>query len=78
MLGHGLLTYSLKQVSAELVSVTTLAVPILATVLAMIFFSQTVSLFNGFAFLIVLIGIYLSISTPRAVVSLEADGQSQV
>ena len=62
MMGHGLLTYSLKQFSAGFVSVALLAVPVIAAILAMLLFAQTITIFNGFAFLVVLIGIYLSVS----------------
>jgi drug/metabolite transporter (DMT)-like permease len=64
MLGHGMLTYSLKQFSAGFVSVALLAVPLIAAVLALVIFAQTISVFNGLAFLVVLIGIYLSVSAP--------------
>lgn len=65
MLGHGLLTYSLRQISAGLVSVATLAIPIIAAVLAMVLFSQTISQFNSVAFVTVLIGIYLAVSASK-------------
>ena len=65
VMGHGLLTYSLKQFSSELVSVSMLAIPVLSAILAMLLFAQQISLFNGFAFLLVLAGIYLSISAPQ-------------
>lgn len=65
VIGHGLLTYSLKQFSSGLVSVSMLAIPMIATMLAMFLFSQPLSLLNGIAFLIVLLGIYLAISVPK-------------
>lgn len=65
VIGHGLLTYSLKQFSSGLVSVSMLAIPMIATMLAMFLFSQPLSLLNGVAFLIVLLGIYLAISVPK-------------
>ncbi len=64
MLGHGLLVYSLKRFSASLISVATLAVPILSAILALLVFSETIKIFEGLAFTIVLIGIYLSVSAP--------------
>lgn len=64
IIGHGLLTYSLKQFSSGLVSVSMLAIPMIATVLAMLLFAQHLSLLNGIAFLIVLLGIYLAVSAP--------------
>lgn len=63
--GHGLLTYSLKQFSAGLVSVALLAVPMIAAGLAMVIFGQTVSLGNAIAFLVVLVGIYLTVTAPK-------------
>ncbi len=62
VIGHGLLTYSLKQFSSGLVSVSMLAIPAIAAILAMFIFCEYLSLLNWFAFLIVLSGIYLSVS----------------
>ncbi|UBF30050.1 DMT family transporter (plasmid) [Kovacikia minuta CCNUW1] len=62
IIGHGLLTYSLKHFSASLVAVAMLAVPGIAAGFAMVLFGQTISILNGFAFLVVLLGIYLSVS----------------
>ncbi|WP_058995620.1 DMT family transporter [Leptolyngbya sp. NIES-2104] len=63
--GHGLLTYSLKQFSAGLVSVALLAVPMIAAGLAMVLFGQMIQWGNAIAFLVVLIGIYLTVSAPK-------------
>lgn len=65
VIGHGLLTYSLKQFSSGVVSVSMLAIPAIAAILAMFIFKEQLSLLNWFAFLIVLIGIYLSVSASR-------------
>jgi len=65
VIGHGLLTYSLKQFSSGLVAVSMLAIPMIATVLAMVLFAQPLSLLNSVAFLIVLMGIYLAVSAPK-------------
>jgi drug/metabolite transporter (DMT)-like permease len=62
VIGHGLLTYSLKQFSSGLVSVSMLAIPIIAALLSIVLFGERLSLINGVAFLVVLFGIYLSIS----------------
>lgn len=64
--GHGLLTYSLKQFSAGLISVALLAVPIIAAGLAMVVFGQTISIESAIAFLVVLTGIYLTVTAPKA------------
>ncbi|WP_316788649.1 DMT family transporter [Thermoleptolyngbya oregonensis] len=60
--GHGLITYSLKRFSAGVVSVVLLAVPIISAGLALVAFSQTISLMDAIAFAVVLTGIYLSIT----------------
>jgi len=65
VIGHGLLTYSLKQFSSGLVSVSMLSVPMLSAVLAMVLFSEKLNLINWCAFAIVLAGIYLSISANQ-------------
>ncbi|MGB3536416.1 MAG: DMT family transporter [Microcoleaceae cyanobacterium] len=62
VMGHGLLIYSLKQFSSGLVSVSMLSIPVIAAVLAMILFSQPLTLANGLAFAVVLLGIYIAIS----------------
>ncbi len=71
VIGHGLLTHSLKQFSSELVSVSMLAIPVLSTALAMVLFSQQLTLVNGCAFLMVLVGIYISISATNRKRSIE-------
>ena len=63
--GHGLLTYSLKQYSAGLISVALLAVPIIAAGLAMVWFGQTIQGWSAIAFLVVLTGIYLTVTAPK-------------
>ncbi|MBW4662347.1 MAG: DMT family transporter [Drouetiella hepatica Uher 2000/2452] len=65
VMGHGLLTYSLKQFSSGLISVSMLTIPVLSALLAMVLFGQQISMVNSFAFLIVLAGIYLSLSTAN-------------
>lgn len=62
VIGQGLLTYSLKRFSSGLVAVSMLAIPVIAALLAMIIFSEKLSLLNWLAFLVVLAGIYLAIS----------------
>jgi drug/metabolite transporter (DMT)-like permease len=66
MIGHGLLTHSLKQFSSGLVSVSMLAIPVLSATMAMVLFAQQLSFMNWCVFLIVLAGIYLSISAAQA------------
>ena len=61
-MGQGLLTYSLAKFSSGFVAVSMLAIPAIAAILAMFIFAEQLSLFNWFAFAIVLYGIYLAIS----------------
>lgn len=60
--GQGLLTYSLAKFPSSFVAVSMLAIPVIAAVLALIIFSEQLSLFNWLAFAVVLSGIYLAIS----------------
>lgn len=62
VMGQGLLTYSLKRFSAGLVAVLMLVIPVIAAILAMLIFSEQLSLLNWLAFSVVLVGIYLAIS----------------
>lgn len=61
-LGQGLLTYSLAKFSSGFVAVSMLAIPVIAAILALVIFSEQLSLFNWLAFAVVLCGIYLAIS----------------
>jgi drug/metabolite transporter (DMT)-like permease len=65
VMGQGLLTYSLKQFSSGLVAVSMLTIPVLAAILAMLVFSEKLSLLNWLAFLVVLTGIYLAVSAQN-------------
>ena len=60
--GQGLLTYSLAKFPSSFVAVSMLAIPVIAAVLAMLIFSEQLSLSNWLAFAVVLSGIYLAIS----------------
>ncbi|MGB5710699.1 MAG: DMT family transporter [Waterburya sp.] len=60
--GQGLLTYSLAKFPSSFVAVSMLAIPVIAAILALIIFSEQLSLFNWSAFAVVLSGIYLAIS----------------
>ncbi|HTL90082.1 MAG TPA: DMT family transporter, partial [Leptolyngbya sp.] len=64
VIGHGLLTYSLKQFSAGLTSVVLLAAPVIAALLAIVCFGQTIQMWSAIAFLIVLVGIYYAVTAP--------------
>ncbi|MEL7074863.1 MAG: DMT family transporter [Cyanobacteria bacterium J06643_13] len=60
--GQGLLTYSLAKFPSSFVAISMLAIPLIAAVLALVIFSERLSLFNWLAFAVVLSGIYLAIS----------------
>ncbi len=62
-LGQGLLTYSLKTFSAGFVAISMLSIPVIAAMLAILFFDERLSPLNWFAFGIVLSGIYISMSS---------------
>lgn len=62
VLGHGLLAHSLKQFSSEVVSISMLVIPVISALLAAVLFAQQISFVSSCAFIIVLTGIYLSIS----------------
>ena len=58
--GQGLLVYSLKRFSSSFVGVFALLKPSIATLLAWAIFSEEISLINGLALVLILIGIYLA------------------
>jgi drug/metabolite transporter (DMT)-like permease len=62
VLGHGLLTYSLRAFSSSLVSVLMLMIPVMSALLAAVLFGQHLGWINSIAFGIVLSGVYLAIS----------------
>ncbi|MGV2830042.1 DMT family transporter [Myxosarcina sp. GI1(2024)] len=65
-IGQGLLTYSLAKFSSGFVAVSMLAIPVIAAVLALLIFAEQLSLYNWLAFLVVLFGIYLSVSAKNS------------
>ncbi|MCV3215878.1 DMT family transporter [Plectonema radiosum NIES-515] len=66
VIGHGLLTYSLKKFSSGFVSTCLLLDPIFTAIFAWIIFSEQLSVLNCAAFLVVLIGMYLAITGKGA------------
>ncbi|MBC1237466.1 DMT family transporter [Nostoc sp. 2RC] len=66
VLGHGLLTYSLARFSSVVVSLVHLLEPIFSAIFAFFIFSEQLSFFNFMGFAIVLIGLYLAISSQVA------------
>ena len=69
VIGSGILFYSLKHFSSGFISLFLLLEPIIATILAWIFFGEDLSLLNGLAFIVVLVGIYVAKSAQ------ESDGE---
>lgn len=67
IIGQGLLVYSLKCLSCEIVALSLLLEPVLAAIGAWLFFSETLSLSNWVGCAIVLLGMYLAISSPSAI-----------
>lgn len=66
-LGHSLLTYSLKLLSSGFVSVSILLDPVFTAILAWVFLSEALSFSNLLAFVVILLGICLTLSSPSAV-----------
>lgn len=75
VVGQGLQAYSLKRLSSGLVGVFLLLDPVLAALVAWVLFSEHLSLFNGFAFAVVLVGIYVAKSSHYASQVMEKDSQ---
>ena len=61
--GQGLLIHSLGRLSSGFVALFLLLEPVITAILAAVLFSETLSLFNWFAFSVVLAGIYLGKSS---------------
>lgn len=61
--GQGLLIHSLGRLSSGFVALFLLLEPVITAILAGVLFSETLSLFNWFAFSVVLAGIYLGKSS---------------
>lgn len=66
VLGHGLLTYSLAKFSSVVVSLVHLLEPVFSAIFAFFIFSEELSFFNLMGFAVVLIGLYLAISSQFA------------
>ncbi len=65
--GHGLLTYSLAKFSSVVVSLVHLLEPVFSGIFALVIFSETLTFSNWLGFAVVLIGLYLAISSQAAV-----------
>lgn len=67
VLGHGLIAYSLNQLSSEFVALFLLIDPILIAIEAWVIFSETLSLLQWIAFILVLLGIYFALSSQSSI-----------
>lgn len=67
LLGQGLITYSLSRLSSGVVALSYLLEPVLSALGAWILFSETLSLFNEVAFMLIIVGVYIAVSSQSAV-----------
>ena len=67
ILGQGLLVYSLNRLSSEFVALFLLLDPVLAALGAWIIFSETLTVQNWVAFGVVMLGIYLALSSKSSI-----------
>ncbi|MFH7028169.1 MAG: DMT family transporter [Heteroscytonema crispum UTEX LB 1556] len=67
VIGQGLVAYSLKKLSSGFVALSFLLSPALSAILAWFVFSENLSLLNWLSFFVILLGIYLAISTQEVV-----------
>jgi drug/metabolite transporter (DMT)-like permease len=67
VLGQGLITYSLNRLSSGVVALSYLLEPVLSALAAWVLFAETLSVFNLAAFMVVILGIYMAISSQSAV-----------
>ncbi|WP_218107960.1 DMT family transporter [Nostoc sp. KVJ20] len=65
--GHGLLTYSLARFSSVVVSLVHLLEPVFSGIFALIIFSEKLTFSNWIGFAVVLIGLYLAVSSQAAI-----------
>ena len=67
MLGIGLWTYCLKKLSSGFASLFGLVVPLFSAIEGWAFLSENVSLLSGISFAVILLGMYLAISSTYAI-----------
>ncbi|MDZ8032609.1 DMT family transporter [Nostoc sp. DedSLP04] len=67
VLGHGLLTYSLAKFSSVVVSLVHLLEPVFSGIFALVIFSEKLTFSNWIGFAVVLMGLYLAISSQAAI-----------
>ena len=66
ILGQGLLVYSLKQFTSSFAAIFMLLKPVVTAGLAWVIFAENLSLLNGIALILILIGIYLAKSSDSS------------
>ncbi len=71
VLSNFLVIYSLKQLSASFVALLFLLDPILSSIFAWGIFGETLDWLNLLAFSVILLGLFLAISSPSAVINFE-------
>ena len=64
--GQGLLVYSLKRFSSSFVGIFALLKPLITALLAWIIFAEQISITNGIALVLILVGIYLAKSSESS------------
>ena len=66
-IGQSLVAYSLNQLSSGLVAITFLLEPVVAAAVAWVLFAETLSLLNAIGFTLVILGIYVALSSQSAI-----------
>ena len=67
ILGVGLWTYSLKRIASGFASLVALIIPALSAIEGWIIFSESLNLLTGVSFAVILLGMYLAISSRVAI-----------
>ncbi|MGB3509473.1 MAG: DMT family transporter [Microcoleaceae cyanobacterium] len=67
VVGQGLTSYSLKKLSSGFVALFSLLIPVLSSLLAALIFSERLNLVSWLAFSVILLGLYLGISSKSGV-----------
>jgi drug/metabolite transporter (DMT)-like permease len=62
---HGLLAYSLKYLSSSLIAMINLLDPVVSSFLAWIIFAEALNWLNLVAFAIIMLGIYLAVTSEK-------------
>jgi drug/metabolite transporter (DMT)-like permease len=73
VLANFLLVYSLKELSASFVALVFLLDPILTSILAWRIFGETLDWLNLLAFSVILLGLFLAISSPSVAINFDRD-----